>query len=73
MNVAQMIAHLQTFPAYYEVVISKNMNGDCFSPVEKIGEAQFIPWTEPPFNNHMGELRVANKKHNNCVYLVPEA
>jgi hypothetical protein len=73
MNVAQLIAQLQTYPPFYEVVVSKNCNGDCFSPVEKVGDARFIPWDEPPFNSHIGEVVPTDSRNKNCVFIVPEA
>jgi len=72
MNVAKLIAHLQTFPAYYEVVLAKNSKGDCFSPAETIGESMFVPWKEVPFEGNVGELVITDKKKNNCVYLIPK-
>lgn len=71
MNVAQLIAQLQMYPPFYEVVVSKNCKGDCFSPAEKVGDARFVPWTEAPFNSHIGE--VVSTKNKNCVFIVPEA
>lgn len=73
MNVGNLINILQTLPPTMEVVVSKNKNGDCFSPLEKIGTGKFVPWNEPPFNGHIGELVFVNESNKNCVYIVPEA
>jgi len=73
MNVANLISHLQTFPPTAEVVVAKNCKGDCFSPLEKIGSGRFIPWNDPPFCGHVGEIITVDKRNQNCVYIIPEA
>lgn len=70
MIVANLIEILKTLPPTTEVVICKNNKHEVFSPVERVGQGLFIPWEEPPFNSTIGEMRVAPKNRENCVFLI---
>ncbi len=73
MTAGQLIELLKTYPPYYEVVAAKSIKDEVYSPVEKVESGRFLPWTESPFNSHLGEILPVAKKNQNCVCLIPEA